>query len=144
MTLQDPPPISHRLRLKQNPSITFLVAFPAFVPIRQSRNESAKAKIRKMSWCISHRAPEPSVHLLQFTHSSVISSAPNSTPRMGGSTCEAHMPGEDPRPGGRPCRGSGLTFQSQQIRFQPQLYVQMTQPFHSLIRPYSCSEGSMR
>ena len=39
VTLQDPEPISHRLRLKQNPLITFLVAFPAFVPARQSRNK---------------------------------------------------------------------------------------------------------
>ena len=126
VTLQDPEPISHRLRLKQNPPITFLVAFPAFVPAHQSRNESAKAKIRKMTGAsptgaFCSLASVPSL-IRDFIGS-------YSTLRMGWQ----HVWGTCAKWGAPPRRQALQWFWSQQIRFQPQLYVQMTPPFQPLI-----------
>lgn len=77
VTLHDPEPISHGLRLKYNPPSTFQATLLALTPANpKTKAPSAKATIRKTSWTVSHRVPEPTFHLLQFTHSSTISSAP--------------------------------------------------------------------
>lgn len=116
VTLHDPEPISHGLRLKYNPPSTFQATLLALTPANpKTKAPSAKATIRKTSWTVSHRVPEPTFHLLQFTHSSTISSAPTRH------HLEARMQGKEPRPASRWYSGSGHRLWTQEIRFQSQL-----------------------